>query len=198
MPKKTRAIKPLKKATNYEKSTRIVDVVKKCRLSQLSNDITLDVIEFETGKRLTLDELKPIIELAKREVKEQKIQVDMHMDYMVRIGLYEDSMIQHDQLTIVEKMIFGMIIKEGVKPQDIVNQNLILNAANTLTKVMAAKSNTITNIGFLSKTKMILEQGISDNKDEKGTVIVEKRGKEIDKLVDDAIDIQEMEQNRVA
>lgn len=198
MPKRTTAIKPLKKASNYEKSTKIVDVVKMCRLNQFSNDITLDVIEFETGKRLSLDELKPVIEIAKREVKEQQIQVDMHMDYMVRIGLYEDTMKQHSQLTVLEKMIFGLIINEGVKPKDLMNGNFILNAATTLTKVMAAKSNTITNIGFLSKTKMILEQGISDNNDDKGTIIVEKRGKEIDRLVDEAVDVQEMQENRVA
>lgn len=196
MPRKTTAIKPLKKATNYEKSTKIVDVVKMCRLNQFSNDITLDVIEFETGKRLSLDELKPVIEVAKREVKEQQIQVDMHMDYMVRIGLYEDTMKQHSQLTTVEKLIFGIIINEGVKPKDIMNKNLIMNAATVLTKVMAAKSNTITNIGFLSKTKMILEQGVSD-KEEKGSIIVEKRGKEIDRLVDEAIDVKEMEDNAV-
>ena len=196
MPKKTTAIKPLK-ATNYEKSTKIVDVVKMCRLNQLSNDITLDVIEFETGKRLTLDELKPVIEIAKREVKEQQIQVDMHMDYMVRIGLYEDTMKQHSQLTVLEKMIFGLIMNEGVKPQDMMNKNFILNAATVLTKVQMAKSNTITNIGFLSKTKMILEQGVND-KEDKGTILVEKRGKEIDRLVDEAVDIKEMEQNRVA
>lgn len=199
MPVKTKAIKPLQKATAYEKSTRIVDIVKKCRLSQLSNDITLDVIEFETGKRLTPDELKPVIDIAKREVKEQQIQVDMHMDYMVRIGLYEDTMVQHDQLTIVEKMIFGLIMNEGVKPKDIMNKNFLLNAATVLTKVQAAKSNTITNIGFLSKAKMILEQGVNnDNENNKGTIIVEKRGKEIDKLVEEAVDVKEMEANRVA
>src|SRR5687768_6764427 len=196
MPRKTTAIKPLK-ASTYEKSTRIVDIVKVCRLSQLSNDITLDVIEFETGKRLTLDELKPVIEAAKREVKEQQIQVDMHMDYMVRIGLYEDNMQQHSQLTTIQKMIFGLIMNEGVKPKDLMNKNFLLNAATVHTKVVAAKNNVITNIGFLSKTKAILEQGVNDDKGDKGTIIVEKREKEIHKLADEAFDVKEMEENRV-
>lgn len=195
MPRKTTALKPLK-ASSYEKSTRIVDIVKVCRLSQLSNDITLDVIEFETGKRLTLDELKPLIDLAKREVKEQQIQVDEHMNYMVRIGLYEDNMQQHTQLTTISKMIFGLIINEGVKPDDIKNKNFLLNAATTYTKVIAAKNNVITNIGFLSKTRSILEQGIGD-KEEKGTIIVEKRESEIEKQADQAFDVQEMEDNAV-
>lgn len=196
MPKKTRAIKPLK-ASNYEKSTRVVDIVKMCRLHEFNNETTLDVIEFEIGKRLTLDELKPVIELAKREVKEQQIQVDIHMDYMIRIGLYEDTMKQHGMLTILEKMIFGLIIAEGVKPKDIMNKNFLLNAGTTLTKIMAAKSNTITNIGFLSKAKNILEHNQDNNDKDKGSIIVEKRGKEIDKLVDEAIDVEEMEANKV-
>lgn len=194
--KKNTNLKPIK-STSYEKSTRIVDIIKKCRLNELNNQSTLEVIKFETGKDLTLNELKPLIEVAKREVKEQQIQVDKHMDYMIRIGLYEDTMKQHYQLSTVEKMIFGMIVAEYNKPAEERNDNLILNASVVLTKVHTSKNNTITNIGFLSKAKAILEQNTQEDSG-KGAIIVEKRGKEIEKLVDEAIDIKEMEDNRVA
>lgn len=193
--RRIKAIKPLK-PTSYEKSTRIVDIIKVCRLNELNNEMTLDVIKFETGKDMTIQELKPLIESAKKEIKEQQIQVDEHMGYMIKIGLYEDTMKQHAQLTMIQKMIFGLILAEYNKIPDDRNPNLILNASTVLTKVHAAMNNTITNIGFLSKAKAILEQN-DGNKEDKGTIIVEKRGKEIEKLVDEAIDVQELEDNKV-
>lgn len=193
--RRTKAIKPLK-PTSYEKSTRIVDIIKVCRLNELNNEMTLDVIKFETGKDMTIQELKPLIESAKKEIKEQQIQVDEHMGYMIKIGLYEDTMKQHAQLTMIQKMIFGLILAEYNKHADDRNPNLILNASTVLTKVHASMNNTITNIGFLSKAKAILEQNDNNNQD-KGTIIVEKRGKEIEKLVDEVIDVQELEDNKV-
>ena len=197
MPKKKKVnLKPLK-ATSYEKSTRILDVIKICRLNQLNNQMTLDVIKFETGKDLNLNELKPLIESAKKEIKEEQIQVDEHMDYMIRIGLYHDTMKHHSQLTMVEKMIFGMIVAEYNKPIEDRNNNLILNASTVLTKIHTSMNNTITNIGFLSKAKSIIEQNSAKDSDGKGTIIVEPKTPEIEKLVDEAIDVQEFEDNKV-
>lgn len=183
------------KATSYEKSNRIVDIIKICRLNELNNESTLDVIKFETGKDLTVGELKPLIDIAKKEIKEQQIQVNEHMSYMVQIGLYQDTMKQHSQLTIVQKMIFGLILAEYNKPPEDRNNNFILNASTVLTKVHTSLSNTITNIGFLSKAKQIIEQ--NNEKENKGTILVEKRNKEVEKLVDEAIDVQEFEDNKV-
>lgn len=196
MPKRKKVnLKPLK-ATNYEKSTRIVDLIKICRLNELNNQMTLDVIKFETGKDMTLNELKPLIESAKKEIKEQQIQVDEHMDYMIRIGLYQDTMKHHSQLSMLERMLFGMILAEYNKPEADRNNNFILNAMEKLTKIHASMNNTITNIGFLSKAKSIIEQN-SQQDDGKGTIIVEKKTPEIEQLVDEAIDVQEFEDNKV-
>ena len=159
--------------------------------------MTLDVIKFETGKELTLTELHPLIELAKKEIKEQQIQVDEHMDYMIRIGLYQDTMKHHSQLTMVEKMIFGLILSEYNKPEVDRNNNFILNAGTVLTKIHTAMNTTITNIGFLSKAKSIIEQNIQQDNNDKGTIIVEKKNESIEKLVDEAIDVQEFEDNKV-
>ena len=196
MPRQNKKVnlKPLK-ATSYEKSTRIVDIIKICRLNELNNQMTLDVIKFETGKDLTINELKPLIESAKKEIKEQQIQVDEHMNYMIQIGLYQDTMKHHSQLTMVEKMIFGMIVAEYNKPVEDRNNNLILNASTVLTKIHTSMNNTITNIGFLSKAKSIIEQNSAQ--DDKGTVIIEQKTPEIEKLVNEAIDVQEFEDNKV-
>ncbi len=155
-----------------EKSTHLVSVVRKYMGMNLRDDVLLDVIENEMGKKLTLGELVPIIDKAKREIQEAEIQVQIYMDHMIRIGLFESTINQDNSLDLLQKIILGMIVREDNKPEDQKNHNLILTAAEKYTKVAAAKSNVITNMGYLSKARKILEIQENENKD-KTTIMIE-------------------------
>lgn len=178
--------------SKHEKSTHLVDVVRKYSTLELSNDELLDVIEFETGKKLTLQALVPIIDDVKREIQEAEIQVNIHMDYMIRIGLFESTIRQDKSLELIERIILNMIIKERARPEDERNNNLILNAAEKYTKVTAARSNVITNFGYLSKARKILEAQEND-KEGKTTVLVENPTEKFEK----ENKILEIEDNKV-
>lgn len=176
MPKtpKKKSIKRLPKQnafTKYEKSSKLIDIVRKYKIIELNNEDLLKVVEIETGKELTMDQLIPLIDQAKREIQEAEIMVNVHMDYMVRVGMYESSIREDKMLEFIERLIFGMILKEHTKPDEDKNENLILNATEKFLKVVATKSNIITNIGYLSKAKEMLEN--KDKDEGKTTILIE-------------------------
>ena len=98
----------------------------------LPDKAIIDAVQFHTGRTLSDDQLYELIEMAKREVREQQIEVDKHMEHMVKIGLYTDTMNNHEILTTIEQMLFSMILAEQVKPDDDKNVNQILAMSNTL------------------------------------------------------------------
>lgn len=180
-------------------------MVKKCKVLELNDEAIINTIELETGKLITKSQLEELVQMALREVREQKIEVDVHMDYMVKVGLYEDAMKHHEMLSVLERVIYSEIIEEAVKKGDEKNRNMMLAMTNTLTKVFAAKDNNITNIGFLSKTRAIWEQGSKENQENasgtaepKASIIIKNQKQDIDKLIEQSIDKKELENNRVA
>lgn len=196
MPKtsKKKSIKRLPKQntfSKFEKSNKLIDIVRKYKIIDLNNEDLLKVVEIETGKELTMDQLLPLIDQAKREIQEAEIMVNTHMDYMIRVGLYESSIREDKMLEFIERLIFGMILKEHTKPDDDKNENLILNATEKFLKVVATKSNIITNIGYLSKAKEMLEH--KDEKEGKTTILIQnEKNPEIEGQ------ILEIEDNEVA
>ena len=195
----------------YDKSSKLVNIVKKCKIMDLNDEAILNTIEFETGKTIDSNQLDELVEIAKREMREQQIEVDVHMEYMVKIGLYTDAMNHHEMLSTIEKVIYGMIIDEARKPGNEKNRNIILAMSNTLTKVFDTKDKTITNIAFLTKTKAIWEQGLNqdplkassstsgtDKTEPKAAIMIKDQKQDVEKLIDQVIDAKELENNRVA
>lgn len=187
--------------SKYDKTNKLVEIVKKCKIIGINDEAIINTIEFETGRTITRKQLEELVEIARREVREQQIEVDVHMEHMVKIGLYTDAMNQHEMLTTLEKIIYSEIVGEAVKGPN-KNRNMILAMSNTLTKVFAAKNNTITNIGFLSKTRAIWEQkdneSSSTDKEPKAAIIIKDQKQDVEKLINEALDPKELEQNRVA
>ena len=202
----------------YEKSSKLIDIVKKCKNMGINDKAIINTIEFETGKQITPYQLKELVELARREVREQQIEVDVHMENMVKFGLYADAMSQHEKLTTVENIIYTMIIEEAVKG-DGKNRNLILAMSNSLNKVFDTKDKMVTNIAFLTKTKAMWEQKMEggNNNEKKGPIIINKpdssgtetkepkaaimiknQKQDVEDLIEKAIDPKELEQGRVA
>ena len=207
----------------YEKSSKLIDIVKKCKNYGINDKAIINTIEFETGKQITPYQLKELVELARKEVREQQIEVDVHMENMVKFGLYTDAMSQHEKLTTVENIIYTMIIEEAIKPDGEKNRNLILAMSNSLNKVFDTKDRMVTNIAFLTKTKAIWEQKMNDNNEKKGApivinkpsdpgssgtetikeepkaaIMIKNQKRDVEELIEKAIDPRELEQGRVA
>jgi hypothetical protein len=166
----------------------------------------LDAIQFHTGQELSLYQLGELVELAKREIREQQIEVDRHMEHMVKFGLYVDTMNSHEILVTLEQMIFGEVLAEQNKPADLKNMNKILAMANTLKNIISAKDTIVTNIGFLAKTRNIFENRDNDDNNKppaielnrKTNIMIKDQKTDVNKLIDQVIDKKELENNRVA
>ena len=176
----------------------------------LNNKAIMDAINFHTGREVTETQLKELIELAKREVREQQIEVDQHMEHMVKIGLYTDTMNNHEMLVTIEQMLFSEILAEQNLPSEKKNMNKILAMSNTLKNIIAAKDSLVTNIGFLAKIKNVYEntQSAADlnnpnnlpaiELNKRVNVMIKDQKTDVNKLIDEAIDTKELENNRVA
>jgi len=195
--------------SKYEKTGKMLDIIKKCKLMNLNNKAIMDAINFHTGREVTETQLRELIDLAKREVREQQIEVDQHMEHMVKIGLYTDTMNNHEMLVTIEQLIFSEILAEQNLPSEKKNMNKILAMSNTLKNIIAAKDSLVTNIGFLAKIKNVYEntQAVDlDNPNnlpaielnKKVNVMIKDQKTDVNKLIDEAIDTKELENNRVA
>ena len=196
--------------SKYEKTGKMLDIIKKCKLMNLNNKAIMDAINFHTGREVTETQLKELIELAKREVREQQIEVDQHMEHMVKIGLYTDTMNNHEMLVTIEQILFSEILAEQNLPSEKKNMNKILAMSNTLKNIIAAKDSLVTNIGFLAKIKNVYEntQSAADlnnpnnlpaiELNKRVNVMIKDQKTDVNKLIDEAIDTKELENNRVA
>jgi hypothetical protein len=188
-----------------QQSNKMVGIVKECKLIDISDEAIKNVIEFDTGIRVTNEQLRDLIETARREVREEQIEIDIHMEEMIKYGLYKDQMRQHSMLTRIEQIIYTMITEEAVKSGDEKNRNLILAMSNSLNKTFDTKGRIATNITFLSRTKHLLEQQLDENGGvtstelgKKTTIMIKDKTEDVEKLVKDAIDVKELQNNRVA
>ncbi|MCD6036163.1 MAG: hypothetical protein K0S67_47 [Nitrososphaeraceae archaeon] len=195
--------------SKYEKTTKILDIIKKCKLMNLNNKAIIDSIMYHTGREVTEAQLGELVEMAKREVREQQIEVDKHMEHMVKIGLYTDTMNNHEQLDTVQNIIYSMILEESVLKGEQKNKNMILAMSNTLKNIIAAKDGLVTNIGFLAKIKNVYEntQNIDlDNPtptaavelNKPTSIMIKDQKTDVNKLIDQALDKKELESGRVA
>lgn len=199
--------------SKYE-SSKMVDIIKKTKLMNLNNKAIMNAIQFHTGKTINENQLEKLVEIAKKEVREQQIEVDKHMEHMVKMGLYVDTMNNYEQLNTVQQILFSMILEEEVKPPEEKSVNKILAMSSTLKNIITGKDSLVTNIGFLAKIKNVYEntQAIESEANTAGgndkpspielkksvNVMIKDQKTDVNKLIDEAIDQKELENNRVA
>jgi hypothetical protein len=192
-----------------EKTGEVLDIIKTSKLMKLNNKAIIDAINFHTGREISEGQLGELVEMAKKEVREQQIEVDKHMEHMVKIGLYVDSMNNQEQLSTVQAIIYSMILEEAVKQGELKNRNMILAMSNTLKNIIAAKDTIVTNIAFLTKTRNVFENTKNIDLDnppassaielnKKTSLMIKDQKTDVNKLIDEAIDKKELENNRVA
>lgn len=205
--------------SKYE-SSKMVDIIKKTKLMNLNNKAIINAIQFHTGKTINENQLERLVEIAKKEVREQQIEVDKHMEHMVKMGLYVDTMNNYEQLNTVQQILFSMILEEEVKPPEEKSVNKILAMSSTLKNIITGKDSLVTNIGFLAKIKNVYEntQAIESEANSAAAtgggggvdkpspielkksvnVMIKDQKTDVNKLIDEAIDQKELENNRVA
>jgi len=116
----------------------------------------------------------------------------------------------HEMLVTIEQMLFSEILAEQNLPSEKKNMNKILAMSNTLKNIIAAKDSLVTNIGFLAKIKNVYEntQSAADlnnpnnlpaiELNKRVNVMIKDQKTDVNKLIDEAIDTKELENNRVA
>jgi hypothetical protein len=201
---------PTKKAkivSKYQKTNKMLDIIKTHKLMNMPDKAILDAIHFHTGQDLSLYQLGELVELAKREIREQQIEVDRHMEHMVKFGLYVDTMNSHEMLVTMEQMLYSDILAEQNKDPETRNDNKKLAMMNTLRNIISAKDTIATNIGFLAKTRSIFENRDNNNDinqppvielNKKTNIMIKDQKTDVNKLIDQVIDKKELENNRVA
>lgn len=145
------------KISKYERSNKLLEIVKTCNVAGLNHEEMQLVIELETGKQISEAQLEKLINVANQEVREQEIEVHTHMEFMVRIGLYEEFIKDKNILNHIQKINYMMLLEERRRKEK-GNKNLIMGLSNTMLRITAEKRNMITSIAFLMKIKHLQEE----------------------------------------
>lgn len=185
--------------SKYEKSSKLIEKVKVYQLLKLSHADMLDALEVQTGTKFTDKELQNLITKANEEVKLEEIEVNEHLEYLVRIGFFVDLVKQRDTLDILHSTLLGLLFKEMNKKNKASIPNIV-NLNNSLLKVFAEQRNMTTSMAFLAKARAILEnrgeEGVHENKN--FATMVEKKKDTTKELIEKAIDIHDFDANKVA
>jgi len=183
--------------SKYRKTQGILDSIKRCYFYNMKQEDMLDVIEFDTGKKLTLDELRELIKQIKGEIKTQEIEVDTYMKHMVSFGVLIDQMQNHEMLKSLKNMVYAMITREMNKPNN-GNKNFILAASTQLTKIMEAMDKSIISAGYIKKAQGMIEQNKMAELEKTTKIMIEDKTHDTEELIDSSIDKHELKDNRVA
>lgn len=167
------------------------------QLLGLSHDVMLHALEVQTGTKFTEQDLQQLITKANEEVKMEEIEVNEHLEYLVRIGFFVDLVKQRDTLDILHTTLLGLVLKEMNKSN--VSITNVVNLNNSILKIFTEQRNLTTSMAFLAKARAILENRDSEGSHENknfGTMI-EKKKKAVDELIEKSIDIHEFDANKV-
>jgi hypothetical protein len=188
--------------SKYEKNSKMMEIIKTMQFVNADHKTILEMIEIKTGHQLTKDQLLKLIEVAKQQVAENEIEVNKHMEFMVRFGLYLDAMRDQGRLEIFLEMLQALAIKKyhatmqdgSVKDYT----NSIVAIAGVMAKLVDQKTSLITHMGFLTKTRAMIERedGNADFNKKLGVMEDKKDGK-IEELTKESITSYEAEINRV-
>lgn len=165
---------------------------------KLSHEVMLSALEVQTGTKFTEKELQQLITKANEEVKLEEIEVNQELEHLIRIGFFIDLIKQRDTLEILHTTLLGLVFKEMNKPN--VNIPNVVNLNNSILKVFGEQRNLTTSMAFLAKARAIIEdrhnQTVHENKN--FGVMVEKKKKNVDELIEKSIDVHEFDENKVA
>jgi hypothetical protein len=180
-----------------------MEIVKMLQFLNADHRTMLEMIEIKTGHQLTEPQLKQLLEVASQQIRENEIEVDNHMEFMVKFGLYLDAMKDQQRLDLLLEMLQALAIKkyhatmqEG-SAKDYTNS--IVAISGVMAKLIDQKTVLITHMGFLKKTRALIEQENGNMEfNKKLGVVEEKKDSTIEELTKQSITTYDAETNRVA
>jgi hypothetical protein len=176
----------------------LIELIKKYIFLQYDDDSMINAILTESGNLITRDQLKMWKQVALREKKEAKLEIDVYLKNMLELGMFEDVKTQYEiakTMLITNSKTYHQVVKKG----DI---NMQIALTNTIDKQMEGMRKIITSMGYLTKAKEVMERGFSGAgalDDKAGTTITieAKPGSSFDEVVDQSIGEIELRENEI-
>jgi hypothetical protein len=191
MPKKS-MISPIE-----PRDEELISLVKKYVFLGFNDDSMVNSIMLMTGNIVTRDKLERLKELAKRDKREAKIEIEVYLNDMMEVGMFEEVERQFETaklMLVTNTQTFARVAAEGD-----INKQIALT--NVITRQMEDMRKIVTSMGYLAKTKEILERGFKNGgvDDSNGTSITiqTKPNVSFDEVVNQSIGEMELKDNEV-
>ncbi len=191
MPKKS-MISPIE-----PRDEELISLVKKYVFLGFNDDSMVNSIMLMTGNIVTRDKLERLKELAKRDKREAKIEIEVYLKDMMEVGMFEEVERQFETaklMLVTNTQTFARVAAEGD-----INKQIALT--NVITRQMEDMRKIVTSMGYLAKTKEILERGFKNGgvDDSNGTSITiqTKPNVYFDEVVNQSIGEMELKDNEV-
>lgn len=179
----------------------LIGLIKKYIFLEFNDEAMIDAVLTESGNLITREQLRKWKQVAVREKKESRIEIDLYLENMLKIGMFEDVKRQYETAKMMLTANTQTYLKV-VKGSDVNKQMAV---TNTIIRQMEDMRKIVTSMGYLAKTKEILERGFAGGnggaalEDRSGTSItIEARpGSSFDEAVAQSIGEIEMKDNEV-
>lgn len=178
----------------------LIGLIKKYIFLEFNDEAMIDAILTESGNLITREQLRRWKTVAIREKKEAKVEIDLYLENMLKVGMFEDVKRQYETaktMLTTNTQTYFRIVKEGDTNKQIAITNTIIRQMEDMRKI-------VTSMGYLAKTKEILERGFAGGngaalEDQSGTSITieAKPGSSFDEAVEQSIGEIEMKDNEV-
>lgn len=192
MPKKTPALSAIE-----PRDEELIGMIKKYMFLKYDDEAMINAILNQSGNLITRDTLKKWKAIAKRDKIEAKAEIDRYLENMLNLGMFEDVKTQYEiskDMLIQNSKTYNKMVREGDVNKQIALTSVIIRQMEDMRKV-------VTSMGYLSKTREILEKGFKNGSPmmEVGTSIeIETRpGSSFDEAVDQSIGEIELKDNEV-
>lgn len=185
----------------------LIGLIKKYIFLEFNDEAMIDAVLTESGNLITREQLRKWKQVAVREKKESRIEIDLYLENMLKIGMFEDVKRQYETAKMMLTANTQTYLKV-VKGSDVNKQMAV---TNTIIRQMEDMRKIVTSMGYLAKTKEILERGFAGGgggggngggaalEDRSGTSITieTKPGSSFDEAVAQSIGEIEMKDNEV-
>jgi hypothetical protein len=180
------------------RNDELIDLIKKYIFLEFNDEAMIDAVLTESGDLITREQLKKWKHIAKTEKKDAKVEIDLYLENMLKIGMFEDVKRQYElakSMLTTNSQSFFKVVRDGDVNKQMALTNVIIRQMEDMRKI-------VTSMGYLAKTKEILERGFAGGgalEDQSGTSITieTKPGSSFDEAVAQSIGEIEMKDNEV-
>ena len=178
----------------------LIGLIKKYIFLEFNDEAMIDAILTESGNLITREQLRQWKTVAIREKKEARVEIDLYLENMLKVGMFEDVKRQYEtakMMLTTNTQTYLKVVKDG-------DVNKQMAVTNTIIRQMEDMRKIVTSMGYLAKTKEILERGfagggaaLEDQSSGTSITIETKPGSSFDEAVEQSIGEIEMKDNEV-